>query len=115
MVGRNAYFRAEADRHYLNLFVAQVGATSKGRKGTSWGIIEGLLGQFDSDWRPRITSGLSSGEGLIWAVRDPIDEQQAIKEKGRVTDYQMVRTDPGVDDKRLLLQEPGICACPPRV
>jgi len=106
IVGRQAYFRAEADRHYLNLFIALVGATSKGRKGTSWGIIEGLLGQVDSDWRPRITSGLSSGEGLIWAVRDPIDEQQAIKEKGRVIDYQMVRTDPGVEDKRLLVQEP---------
>lgn len=106
IVGRKAYFRAEADRHYLNLFVALVGVTSKGRKGTSWGIIEGLLGQVDSEWSPRITSGLSSGEGLIWAVRDPIDEQQAIKDRGRVTDYQIVRTDPGVDDKRLLVQEP---------
>lgn len=106
IVGRKAYFRAEADRHYLNLFLALVGATSKGRKGTSWGIIESLLGQVDSDWRPRITSGLSSGEGLIWAVRDPIDEQQAIKDKGRVTDYQLVRTDSGVEDKRLLVQEP---------
>jgi hypothetical protein len=106
IVGRTAHFRAEADRHYLNLFISLVGATSKGRKGTSWGIVEGLLGQVDSDWLAHMTSGLSTGEGLIWAVRDPIDEQQAIREKGRVTDYQLVRTDAGVEDKRLLVQEP---------
>src|SRR2546427_5446672 len=50
IVGRTAHFRAEADRHYLNLFISLVGATSKGRKGTSWGIVEGLLGQVDSAW-----------------------------------------------------------------
>ena len=107
IVGRKPHFRAEADRHYLNLFVVLVGATSKGRKGTSWGIIETLLGQVEKDWRDRcITSGLSSGEGLIWAVRDPIDEQHPIREAKRVTGYETVRTDAGVDDKRLLVQEP---------
>jgi hypothetical protein len=106
VIGRRAHFRAEADCHYLNMSVALVGATSKGRKGTSWGIIEGLLVQVDADWKSRITSGLSTGEGLIWAVRDPIDELQAIKDKGRVIDYQLVQTDSGVEDKRLLVQEP---------
>lgn len=54
----------------------------------------------------RVRSGLSSGEGLIWAVRDPIERSEPIKEKGRVVAYQTVITDPGVDDKRLLLLEP---------
>ena len=106
LVGRTAHFRAEADRHYPNLYVSLVGATSKGRKGTSWGIVEGLVGEVDPVWRSRVTSGLSSGEGLIWAVRNPIEEQQPIRDKGRVTDYQTVRTDAGVADKRLLVQEP---------
>jgi len=107
IIGRKAHFRAEADRHYLNLFVVLVGATSKGRKGTSWGLIESLLGQVETNWRERcITSGLSSGEGLIWAVRDPIEEQHPIREGKRVTGYETVRTDGGVEDKRLLVQEP---------
>jgi hypothetical protein len=107
-IGRKAHFRAEADRHYLNLFVVLVGATAKGRKGTSWGIIEDLLGKADSGWRDGcITSGLSSGEGLIWAVRDAIEEQSPIRGEGkRVIGHEMVRTDPGVEDKRLLVQEP---------
>ena len=55
--------------------------------------------------RERILGGLSSGEGLIDAVRDAREEQHPIKEKGRVVDYQMVVADPGVDDKRLLVME----------
>jgi hypothetical protein len=31
MVGRNVYFRAEADRHYPNLFACLVGVSSRGR------------------------------------------------------------------------------------
>jgi hypothetical protein len=107
IIGRKAHFCAEADRHFLNLFVVLVGATSKGRKGTSWGIIEKLLGQVETSWLDScITSGLSSGEGLIWAVRDPIEEQHPIREGKRVAGYETVRTDAGVDDKRLLVQEP---------
>jgi hypothetical protein len=54
----------------------------------------------------RVLGGLSSGEGLIWAVRDPIWKQEAIKDKGRYTgDYQMVQVDAGVADKRLLVLE----------
>ena len=45
-------------------------------------------------------------EGLIWAVRDPIFKSEPIREKGRVTRYQKVRHDPGIDDKRLLVFEP---------
>jgi len=52
----------------------------------------------------RIVSGLSSAEGLIWEVRDPIERWEKSKEKGS-TEYQLVITDPGVDDKRLLVVE----------
>ncbi len=107
LIGRKAHFRAESDLHYLNLFAVLVGVTAKGRKGTSWSIIADLLRQLDPEWHQRcIVSGLSSGEGLIWAVRDPIDERQPIKEGGRVKNYETVCTDEGVKDKRLLIQEP---------
>lgn len=47
----------------------------------------------------------ASGEGLIHAVRDAVTEQVAIKEKGRVMEYQEQTTDPGESDKRLLCME----------
>ncbi|MCH8839077.1 MAG: hypothetical protein IH831_00065 [Planctomycetes bacterium] len=49
--------------------------------------------------------GLSSGEGLIWQVRDPIYKHEAIREKRQVVGYQDVEVDPGVADKRLLVLE----------
>jgi hypothetical protein len=106
-IGRTAHFRVEGDTHYLNEYVILVGKTGKGRKGTSWGqarlAFEGLL----DDWlRDRVTGGASSGEGIIWAVRDPIMARHPVKEKGRVVGYDEVESDPGVTDKRLLLHEP---------
>lgn len=52
-----------------------------------------------------ITSGASSGEGLIWAVRDPIERNQPIKERGRAIDYEVVVEDAGVIDKRPVVIE----------
>jgi hypothetical protein len=52
-----------------------------------------------------VTSGLSSGEGLVYAVRDERWEKQPVRQKGRVVDYQRVLVDDGVADKRLLLVE----------
>jgi hypothetical protein len=70
IIGRTAHFVAEADRHYLNLFAVVVGASSHGRKGSSWGHIKRLLDGVESDWSRCIVGGLSSGEGLIHHVRD---------------------------------------------
>lgn len=106
VVGRGPHFVAEADRHYPNLFAGLVGTTAKGRKGSSLGQVRRLFETLEPAWaKDRILSGLSSGEGLIWAVRDPIEKQVPIKEKGRVVDYQTVIEDHGVDDKRLLVVE----------
>ena len=70
-IGHGPHFTVEADRHGFNLFVVLVGATSKGRKGTALGHIRRLFEHCDPDWVGRcLVSGLSSGEGLIWAVRD---------------------------------------------
>ncbi len=105
-VGRGPHARAEADRHGTNLFATLVGETSKGRKGTAFGQVRGISRMADPEWESeRIKSGLSSGEGLIWAVRDRIEKTEPIKERGRVVGYQQVVTDEGVSDKRLLVYE----------
>jgi hypothetical protein len=104
--GRGAHYRVEGDRHHTNLFLCLVGRTSRGRKGTSRGRVMQLMNFADPEWcRNCVVSGLTSGEGLIWAVRDPIERNEPIKHKGRITGYQMVVADEGVGDKRLLADE----------
>jgi hypothetical protein len=106
VIGRSAYFVVEADRHHANEFAVLVGRTSKARKGTSWGRIYRLYQEVEEQWAAeRVQTGLSSGEGLIWAVRDPITRPEKIKE-GKETVYVAVEADPGIADKRLLIQEP---------
>ena len=106
IVGRGPHYRVGAAKHHTNLFMVIVGNSAKARKGTSWGEVHAACKSIDlSWWSRRITSGLSTGEGLIHAVRDEIKESVAIKERGRVTDYQEQVTDPGEADKRLLCVE----------
>jgi hypothetical protein len=63
----------------------------------------------DEPWATRrVWSGLSSGEGLIYQVRDPVERTEPVKEKGKVTGYQTVIVDEGESDKRLLVLEPEL-------
>jgi hypothetical protein len=105
-LGRDGFYQIEGDRHPPNLFLVLVGESGKGRKGTSWGRVRQIMAVADPAWTEhRITSGLSSGEGVIWAVRDPIIgfEKQG---KGAAAERVEVEADPGVSDKRLLIVEP---------
>ncbi len=107
MIGRQAHFQAERDRHYTNLFAVIVGQTSKGRKGTALGHIKHTIAQIDPTWcDTRVVGGLASGEGLIWAVRDPIRGTKPIRRQGRIVGRREVIVDAGVRDKRLLVVEP---------
>ena len=107
VVGRGPHFPVEGDRHHTNLFTVLVGDSSRGRKGTSLGRTLSLFDSADLDWlKDCRTTGLSSGEGLIFAVRDPVEGLEPIKEKGKILGYQNVVKDQGVTDKRLLVLEP---------
>ncbi len=102
MVGRSAHFAVEADLHFANLFAVLVGETSIGRKGVSLNRAKRLLAAVDQGWLAgNLTSGLSSGEGLIRAVRDPVEQLLPDEEHGT----RMVTTDEGVPDKRLMVIE----------
>jgi hypothetical protein len=107
LLGRDVYRIADGAAHRLNLFAVLVGNTSHGRKGSSWAQVRRLLQLVEPLWLDgHVQSGLSSGEGLIWSVRDPIERREAVKEKGIFTgDYQTFESDPGVADKRLLVLE----------
>jgi hypothetical protein len=108
-VGNSPHFMVGATRHGTNLFAVLVGDTSKARKGDSWSPVKWLFRRAELDWTAdRVKSGLSTGEGLIWTVRDQIEKTEPIREKGKVTGYQTVVVDPGVDDKRLLVHEPEL-------
>ncbi len=97
-VGRGPYMQIGATRHHPNLFCGIVGDTAKGRKGSTWDPVENVMHASDRRWtEDRIQSGLSSGEGLISEVRDPIE---APDKDGKVKVM-----DSGVSDKRLLVQE----------
>ena len=105
--GHSSFFRVEADAHTTNINAILVGDTSSGRKGTSLSQTRRPFETADQGWVDScIQTGLSSGEGLIWAVRDPIERKDPRREHGYVVDYETVIADHGVPDKRLLVVEP---------
>jgi hypothetical protein len=96
-VGRNPHYLIEGTKHFSNLFVVLAGQTAKARKGTSADRIRQLFEIAAPEWARRcVRGGISSGEGILWAIRDPI---YTVK-KGEQT-----LSDIGVEDKRLLLDE----------
>jgi hypothetical protein len=101
-VGFAPHAVAEAARHGGNLNVCIVGETSKARKGSSSGRVQDLLHRVDPEWAERCIQygGLSSGEGLIYAVRDPVEK--LVKDK-QAKQYAHEVADEGVPDKRLLV------------
>jgi hypothetical protein len=107
LVGRGPHFAVEADQHFTNLYAVMVGETSKGRKGTSLGHVQRLLSRVDTAWASdRIVGGLSSGEGLIDQVRDPLYKDEDVSEEGDPEPrFQLRVIDRGVADKRLLVIE----------
>lgn len=71
VVGRGAYAVVEATRHHPNEFCVLVGDSAKARKGSSWDHVARLMERAAPGFGRRCATGLSSGEGLIWALRDP--------------------------------------------
>jgi hypothetical protein len=105
-IGRGPYYRVEGDRHTANLYAVLVGNTAKGRKGTSAGRIRQVMRVADLPWESeRVVDGLSTGEGLIWHVRDASVEW--VRDgKGVHAPLVERQADPGVSDKRIMTLEP---------
>jgi hypothetical protein len=105
--GRAQFCRIGDTIHHSRHFNALVGKSSRGRKGTSNDPVERIFKRaweirkaastlpFPSGLPLHISPGpLSSGEGLVYAVRDASEPD----EEGNIAD-------PGVKDKRLLVVE----------
>ena len=94
IAGRRAHVYA-GDVHHSNLFVCGVGLTNTGRKGTATAPIRKALVGINQDIDGCISGvapGASSGEGVIYAIRDPLMKGNAV-------------VDEGVKDKRLMIHE----------
>jgi 5S rRNA maturation endonuclease (ribonuclease M5) len=103
IVGSDAFCVADGSRHAMNTFAVLVGESSKARKGTSWRHVLRIFERVDEQWKSDcVANGLSSGEGLIWAVRDPIAKTSKNKKTG---EDQTEITDTGIGDKRLCVVE----------
>jgi hypothetical protein len=92
LIGSGPHVLIEHSPHSPRLNALLVGATAS-RKGVAWSTPKFVFSQVDGPWvAHRVKSGLSSGEGMIYQVRDANGE------------------DPGESDKRLLLIEPEFAA-----
>ena len=99
MIGRGAHFVVEGGQHFCKVWPVITGESGKGRKGTAQDRINGLLKRVDERWYYNCQAqGLSSGEGLIYHVRDRKTKEGKNGEP--------VVVDEGVVDKRLMLTEP---------
>lgn len=95
VIGRSPHMMIDGSRHGVNLFAMLIGPTGNGRKGTAVGRVRAMLRAIDPDFDSRNRlHGLSSGEGLIFQVRDPRPARPDEK-----------APDMGVPDKRLLVIE----------
>jgi hypothetical protein len=96
-VGRQPHYLVEGAEHYPVLYALLAGPTAKARKGTSAQHIRRVIEIADPDWaRNHVASGISSGEGIIHTIRDPVyGMKKGVEEL----------LDPGVTDKRLMLDE----------
>jgi hypothetical protein len=83
--GRTIHYPVEATRHHLNEYAILVGPSGKGRKGSAWDHVEALVREVDQGFAEHcISSGLASGEGLIFEVRDATAGDSGASDKRRL-------------------------------
>jgi hypothetical protein len=95
-IGRRVYAVADGAEHHTNLYLALIGETSKGRKGTAHRRTQQAYKRaFPTFVEKNVMGGLYTGEGLINHVRDGDPD----------ADPEDKKADLGVSDKRLLFVE----------
>jgi Protein of unknown function (DUF3987) len=95
LAGPTPHLRIGSTKHPLIIWPLLFGPTGTGRKGEASNVADIFLTATHDDYVKLCTSGLSSGEGLIEAIRDPTEVK-----RGKVTETV------GTNDKRLVVIEP---------
>ncbi|HEV2459834.1 MAG TPA: hypothetical protein VGS80_15870, partial [Ktedonobacterales bacterium] len=113
-MGRGPYVQVGAKRHYAVLNAVTVGGTADNKSDAKTPIMEmtnqawsasieaGMEVAYGELAPPMLPGGLSTGEGLLWQIRDERREKRHNKKTGTVDE---VVADEGVADKRLLVVE----------
>lgn len=95
MLGRGPHCLIEGAPHHARFMTMLVGPSSTGRKGVAMHHgVDRVIAAIDPAFRSRVITGVSSGEGLIEAVRDAAPAVPSARADG----------DPGISDKRLLVK-----------
>jgi hypothetical protein len=98
MIDRKVFQWIDGNRHHGNIFILIAGDSGISRKGTAAARMREFIRLVDPIWVEEcIKGGASSGEGIIFNIRDEITKTKESGEEVVVVD--------GVDDKRLLLLE----------
>ncbi|OPY13243.1 MAG: hypothetical protein A4E66_00847 [Syntrophus sp. PtaB.Bin001] len=107
--GDSAFVQVGDTIHPAREYVCIVGASATSRKGTSAAPVDktfddlnALNALFAQKKIQKSPGPLSSGEGIIFSVRDPIEKWEVDKKTKRGS---WVVVDPGVTDKRLYVQD----------
>jgi hypothetical protein len=102
VIGRDFIFRIGSQRHCGNLGLFLVGPTASGRKGTAASDARATCTVGDLvPGLGNVVYGVSTGEGLITQIRDPIIQKVYDSRAGKPVEREV---DPGVKDKRLFIQ-----------
>lgn len=94
VIGRGPHVELANNQHPVRLWPLVVGKTSGGAKGTSFQVIRAVMDRACPTFGNNVSSGLTSGEGLIESVRDQVGD-----------DPDAPDFDEGVTDKRALIVE----------
>ena len=104
-IGNSNTMEVGDTKHKPILACVIVGSSSKARKGTSSKPVEKLFALHNlpfSDYVLQVARSskgpFSSGEGIIYAIRDPTEKYNAKTKETEIVD-------PGVDDKRLFVMD----------
>ena len=101
LIGRGPHVRIEGDEHHCKPLRVTRRRHKQGPEGHRLG--PRAAGVWLVDGSAQVVSGLSTGEGLKWRVRDKMTKLEKDKKTGQTCE---VEVDPGVLDKRLLVIEP---------
>lgn len=104
-VGRGPFVTLDNMRHGLRVWPVLVGPSGSGRKGTALANAGVILSRAAPEWWGRQMGGLSTGEGVIQQIRDPVEGYEPVRTKGAGTFRAPVTLDEGVKDKRLFVIE----------